>query len=383
MVSGQATIRQLTSVRIVQLADYAGVYPGSFIPMLRSLTYAARQRGHEVELAFTPAARGREWLAELEADRIPVRFAPSKQRSEVRIWLEKAIDERPTVLHTHFTAFDIPAVEAAQGASATKVFWHIHSRARPELAVQLRNIAKNLFYGRRVTRILCVAPDIQAAMRRRLADRRRTVFFPNAIDTERFVPAKPEVRAAARRELGLTEHGPVLLHLGWDWDRKGGDLFLRAAQLLADDYPSLIAVTVGGGAEAADLAADLGIEMHVRSIEPTDRVQRLYAAADLFVSSSRAEGMPFAMAEALTCGVPVVASDIPGHVAIGASLDACRITALDPRALALGAAELLSRPNAEAFEQAKAARQHIRSNMDLDAWSKRMLDLYELAVPSA
>lgn len=370
-------------MRIVQLADYAGVYPGSFIPMLRSLSLAARERGHEVEIAFTPVARDREWLSELEADKIPVCFAPGRGRREVRDWLETAIDERPTVLHTHFTAFDVPAVEVADRAPATKVFWHFHSRIRPEWPVSLRLIVKNILYARRVERVFCVAPDIRTAMLRRFAPRTRTVFLPNAIDTSRFQAEQADARASARDELGLPQTGPVLLHLGWDWHRKGGDIFLRTARIIARDHPGLVAATVGAGPEALELAADLGIQRHIRILAPTDRIQRLYAAADLFVSSSRAEGMPYAVAEALTCGTPVLASDIPGHVAIGAKLDACRITALDPAALASGASELLSRPTSAVIEQAESARQHIRATMDLGPWSERVLELYELAVPGS
>lgn len=369
-------------MRIVQFADYGGAYAGSFIPMLRALTRAARARGHDVDLAFSPTARGQAWLAELHEDSIPVRFSPTMSRDHLRTWISELLCERdiPTVLHTHFTAFDVPAVQAAKCARKAAVFWHVHSRARPELSAGVGNVVKLLLFGRQVAGILCVAPDIASAMRRRFAPRNRVTFFPNAIDVDRFSPQSRASRAAARRELGLPSDGQVLLHLGWDWHRKGGDLFLGAAKLLVRTYPSVTAVTVGGGADARALTGELGLEPCVRVLGPTDRVQILYAAADVFVSSSRAEGMPFAVAEALCSGIPVVATDIPGHAAIGAGLDACRITHGDRESLAAGVADILDRPASIMLEQARVAREHVQTTMDLDGWSSRLVDLYERAM---
>lgn len=369
-------------MRIIQLADYGGTYAGSFIPMLRALTRVARARGFDVETIFTPVGRGREWVSELQAEEIPVRFSPTTGRRELRSWLESVVAEekRPTVLHTHFTAFDVPAAQVAATAPETAAFWHVHSRARPELSVRARNVAKHLLFGRDVSGILCVAPDIATAMRRRFAPRRRVTFLPNAIDVERFPPVNPARRTAARKELRLPSDRRVLLHFGWDWQRKGGDLLLRAMSALVLSDPALIVASVGAGAEAQDLAARLGLERHFRALEPTDRVQALYAAADVFVSSSRAEGMPFSVAEALICGVPVVASDIPGHAQIGTGLDACRLTRLEPGALATGITEILSRSSADAHEQACLARAQIRATMDLRPWAERVLRIYEQAM---
>lgn len=365
-------------MRLIHLADYHGPYAGSFIPMLLATLRAARGRGWDVAAGFTPVARGRPWVEELEADGIGVRVAPSHSPRELRGWISDLLDESegPTIVHTHFTAFDVPAALAARARPNASVLWHLHSRAAPGWLAAARNMVKYAVFGRMVEQILCVAPDIATVTRRRLAPARKVRFVPNAIDASRFPPVTPERRVAAREQLGLPYDATVLMHLGWDWSRKGGDLFLRAAGRVGGAREDIVPVTVGAEAPARTLAAELGLD-HLRVLDPTDDVQSLYAAADVFVSSSRAEGMPFAVAEALCSGIAVVASDIPGQVAIGQDIRACRLTSLDPAAIAAGIEETLDRSPEAVREEANEARSAIVRAMDIGAWAESILDLYE------
>jgi hypothetical protein len=102
-------------MRVIHVADYGGPYAGSFVPMLRAVAATVRERGGTVEIAFTPVARDRPWLAELEADDVPVSFAPpGDRRTRARFLAELINDREPAVLHTHFTSFDLPAVSVAR-----------------------------------------------------------------------------------------------------------------------------------------------------------------------------------------------------------------------------------------------------------------------------
>ncbi|MCL2069146.1 MAG: glycosyltransferase, partial [Oscillospiraceae bacterium] len=61
------------------------------------------------------------------------------------------------------------------------------------------------------------------------------------------------------------------------------------------------------------LADRLGVTGHVRFLGHEEDISKLYAQADVLVSSSRCEGLPFCVMEALYFGLPVIASDIKGH----------------------------------------------------------------------
>ena len=323
-------------MRVVHLAAYGGPYPGSFVPMLRAVNDAALARGWSFEAVFTDMAAERPWYAELKADGISVRVAPDGSRRELGAWLAELIAERdaPTVLHTHFTRFDLPAVAAARGDAETMVVWHLHTRLESGLGTRARNVLKFSLAGRRVAAILCVSEELRDAVARRLAPARRLVVFPNAIDLTRFSPASSQERRDARNALGVPAERPLLVHFGWHWETKGGDLFLESVAALGREGVDVTAMCVGGGDPARATSARLGIEDRVLVVPARDDVQTLYAAAEVFVSSSRAEGMSFAVLEALATGTPVVASAIPSHVALAERARGCVLAQRDPRSFA-------------------------------------------------
>ncbi len=361
-------------MRLVQLAHYPAPYPGSFVPMLRAALAGARARGWDVEVVLGTDSRDCGWLADLEADGIPVRLVELDGRLRLRRQLSSLLDESPapTILHTHFTAFDVPAALAAVRRDRAAVVWHLHSPARADVVGRLRGFAKSGLAARFADRILCVSPDRAAAAIAQGAPRSRVRYFPNAIDASAFGPSSREEQTAARETLGLPADGPVLLHFGWDWERKGGDLFLDAVRTLAGRGRTFTAVTVAGRAAPELVTLPSGAA-----------VRALYAAADVFVSPSRAEGMPFSILEALASGVPVAASDIPGQVAIADGLGACRVTPLDAHALAGAIESLLDRGPETVERDATEAAARVRAEYDLGPWAARLLDLYREIRPAS
>jgi len=366
----------------VHLAGYGGPYAGSFVPMLRGVMRAARDRGWWCEAVFTPVAKDRVWLDELRAEGIPFRIAPSTSRPDVAGMLSSLLREsdEPTVLHTHFTSFDIPAAMAAPAHGAAKVFWHVHTPHHDGLAIRARNRVKYTLLGRRVERILCVSTELAEVVTDRGAPRDRVEFLHNAVDVERFRLLAPQEREIARLRLGLPAGKPLLVHFGWDWHRKGGDLFMEAMRALRERGIEAMGVTVGGGEQARELRAELRLEHAVHVLEPTNDVQTLYAAADIFLSPSRAEGTPYSVMEALASGTPVIASEIPGHATIGAGIESCVITPDDPAAIAAAAERLLDREPHQVAADALGGHLWLRDNLHLPRWSAGLVDRYERAL---
>lgn len=97
--------------------------------------------------------------------------------------------------------------------------------------------------------------------------------------------------------------------------QKGFDLLIRAAGPLLRRRPGARLTLLGAGPEEAalrKLAESQGVSDSVRTPGFVENPYRYFKAADLFVLSSRWEGSPNVVLEALTCGTPVVAFDCAG-----------------------------------------------------------------------
>ena len=138
-------------------------------------------------------------------------------------------------------------------------------------------------------------------------DRRRRIHLvPNGI-----VPATAPP-APLREELGLGD-APLMAAVGELSQRKGYDVLLRA--LVRMERQDAHLAVAGYGAEAAALRAlaeELGVERRVHFLGRRPDVPAVLAAADVFVTASRSEGMAVALLEAMAAGRPAVATDVGG-----------------------------------------------------------------------
>jgi glycosyltransferase involved in cell wall biosynthesis len=360
------------------LAAYGGPYPGSFVPMLEAAHEAVQSQGWSFEAVMTPAVEERPWYADLRERGVTTRIAPRTDRRNATAWLRTMLAEQaePVLLHTHFSDFDVPAVIAARGHPGTSVLWHLHSPISRTLPVRATNTVRFGVFGRLADRILCVGARIREDAVRRLAPPGRTQVFLNGIDVNRFSSIDSADRAAARVRMELPADSVVLLLFAWDWERKGGPLLLKTVSELRQRRRDVVALVVGAPERARDEADRLRLGEAIRTVAPTDDTRALYAVADVFISASTAEGLPFAMLEALCSGVPVVASDIPSHSDVSGGLPACRLASRDARAFSDMVEAELDSAVADRITRLAASRAEIENSLSLQSWSERLVGVY-------
>jgi glycosyltransferase involved in cell wall biosynthesis len=221
------------------------------------------------------------------------------------------------------------------------------------------------FY-RRFDAMVCQSED----MRRDLVERfglpaSKAVTINNPIDADRIRRmAGLDVAARPAPDPSRIE----LVAAGRLTPQKGFDVLIHALALAADPRMHLTLLGDGPLRQALEArAAAHGLEARVRFAGFDPNPYRTFARSDAFVLSSRFEGFPNVMLEALACGTPVVASPAPGGVAeIAATTGGVRL-----------AADLSAAALADAL-RAFAASRDLPAHIDLEPYSlRRIVARYE------
>jgi glycosyltransferase involved in cell wall biosynthesis len=204
---------------------------------------------------------------------------------------------------------------------------------------------------------------------------------PNGVD-EKFVPAPAD--AALKGRYGLGE-GPVALFLGGLKPRKNLTFLLHAWREVATARPAATLVIAGDG----PLRGELGRQAEAMGLGPrvvfTGRVPERdkvahYNLADVFLFPSTLEGFGFAAAEAMSCGLPVVASDegaLPELVVDGRGGFAC--PGGDRAAFVEATLRLLDQPELRRLF-GDFNRERVDRHFRWPSAARRVLDIYEEVV---
>jgi glycosyltransferase involved in cell wall biosynthesis len=191
------------------------------------------------------------------------------------------------------------------------------------------------------------------------AQEARIVVVPNGIDAARFRP-DGAARAAARARWGVAADALVVGNVARFDPIKDHATFVRAAARVSERLPSARFVCAGGGEGRARervrrLAAEHGIaeRLVLQPDGPSDAA--LYAGFDVHVSSSASEGFSNALAEAMSCAVPCVATDVGDSAQIVGDAGLV-VPPRDSVALAGAIGSLLTSPHLAALRSASRAR---------------------------
>ncbi len=220
-------------------------------------------------------------------------------------------------------------------------------------------------------RVLCVSDDERTAGERAGIDADYSVI-DNGVDLQRFRPAD---RAAARARLRLDD-APIALCLARLAPLKGQDYLLDAWPGVLARVPDARLLFVGDGPAAAVLrehpmSADPSVTWLPHADDPRD----LFAAADVLVAPSRAEGMALTPIEAMASGRPVVGFAANGmRHAVGAAGEVLPIG--DVSGLAAAVARRLADPRLAAREGCVGRRRAL-ALFDAEASSARVADVLE------
>jgi glycosyltransferase involved in cell wall biosynthesis len=303
-------------------------------PAIQAATLSDRlsERGYETLLIHGRLAAGEGDMSYLLKDRgVRAAYVPAMSREvspaadarAVTAILRELRAFQPHIVHTHTakagTIGRTAAVVYNRGARAKARTVHTYHGHSLEGYFRFAGvfIAIERLLARATDRLIGISPRIAADLRDRYHIGRagQWAVVPLGFDLAPLTAVDDDARAAARRSFGIPSGTPVIAIVGRLTAIKQHELFLRVAQAVHARRPDALFLVVGDGdrrAELEALARELGVASHVRFAGWRQDLANVYGATDVCVLTSRNEGTPVAVIEALAAGLPVVSTDVGG-----------------------------------------------------------------------
>jgi hypothetical protein len=232
----------------------------------------------------------------------PQRSMPWPRWNEVKDWRAILRELRPDIVHLN-SVLSLPPLLVCGMLERLPVIVHQHI-----LDDQFSRLYSLMHQA---SAIVTINETAHVALEDDGYPRERLHRIPNGVQV-RARSSDVSVRALTRADDGDT----VMASVGSLIHRKGHDRTIAAFALALQQTPTLHLALIGSGSEEPalrELAAALGVASRVHFLGQRSDVQNLLWTADFFVTGAREEVQPLSVIEAMLCGQPVVASNIPAH----------------------------------------------------------------------
>jgi glycosyltransferase involved in cell wall biosynthesis len=352
---------------------------GGLEQVLVALAGGQQAAGHSVSVAAVVAAGEQEpaVVARLKSLGIDVHVIASQPRA---YWSQvsaiRSLHERlaPDTIHTHGYHPDVLGAVLKRFASRATLVSTAHGFSRGPLRNRVYERLQ-LHALRRFDAVVAVSRKLAAELKAGGCQPSRVRVLPNA-----WSPIDPPLaKTDARQTLGI----PIeIFSVGWVGRvsyEKGLDVLVRALSLVTE-IPLRLTV-IGDGPERAvaqNLAKTLGVDARIAWPGRVPDAARLLRAFDVLVISSRTEGTPMTLLEAMSASVAILTTAVGGIPDVVSQDDAILVSPEDPAAIADGLRALYADPEAAAV-RAERARARVESAYAVQPW----VEAYDLVYSAA
>jgi len=347
---------------------------GGLERIVTMLAAGQRKRGVHVAAVLTPGdAPDHPFIARLQALDIPVTPLVVGARNYLREYRSLgslARRFRPGVIHTHGFRADVIAGAVARAhriATVSTVHGFTGSGRYTGVYERVQCIAL-----RRADAVIAVSRPLVDRLSRAGVPSERIHCLPNGFEP----PEQILARSVARQELGIPTNAIVAGWVGRLSREKGADVMLDA---IAECDPIWRLSMVGDGPERDRLREQgekLGIGHRVTWHGAVEDAGSLIGAFDAFVLSSRTEGTPIALFEAMYAGIPVVATRVGGVPDVVTSAHALLVPPEHPRMIAQ-ALEEIARGRSAATQRSALARERLLHSFGAAPWLAAVDAIYD------
>ncbi len=282
------------------------------------------------------------------------------------------------ILHVHHIPLYLRVAAAVRMSRVKGVVFTEHAKFSIEQSKYLQNGCGQAAQHAN-TFITVVSHDLKKYFVRNLNIASSSVkVVLNGVDIKRFNPERKN--SILRSMLPEDFTGKILMHVGRMAEAKDHKTLLGAMKQIVQKGHDVFLFLVGDGELRAAIEqqiSDLGLNQNVNILGMRSDVDQLLLGADVFVMSSKREGLPMVLMEAMSCGLPVVSTDVGGISEIVKDQESGLLVEPDkPDSLAKAIKRILSRPEAGKF-MGEQARKIIIENYSLEATAKSYVQLYD------
>lgn len=261
------------------------------------------------------------WIKELEANGVKCEFLGRTERRNPIKLLTRAVEicklDQPDIVHSHCQIGSIIAVWLKFRRSTHKIVRTAH----PEIewgsnlpAWFLRQVFTKWIFPVMFDAQVGVSESITARLKSYLPARKKMdwiITIHNSLPKE-FETINPEGSWGTTLPKGSRWE---FISVGRLTRRKGFDILVKALPPVIKAFPNAHLTIIGEGGERKaleDLINDLNLIDSVTLVGRTSNVKEFLLRSDIFILPSFTEGLPTVMLEAIACGVPVIATRLPG-----------------------------------------------------------------------
>ena len=292
---------------------------------------------------------------------------------------------RPDIVQTWMYHADLLGGLAARLAGNRNVIWGVRGTAIPQRGVSATQLVVRTcsILSRFLPRmIVCCAESARVFHVEMGYDRNKMVVIPNGYDLSCF-NSTPTLRRHARDAFGFCDDDIIVGIIG-RFDRlKDHRNFVLAASAVASRVERVKFLMVGRGID--DLNRELkgwltesGYGNRFFLVGEYTNIPKCLAAMDVFCLSSRSEGFPNVVCEAMAMKLPCVVTDT-GDAAMIVSDTGIVVAPCAPTALAEALQTMICKDTAERLQLGELARRRIEENYSIDIAAARFGSLYKQA----
>ncbi len=219
----------------------------------------------------------------------------------------------PDVIHVQAPDFFSSIAIIAAAIMKIPIIATVH-RGELEDPAKLMSLVRKFAYPR-FRKIVAVSEFTKSLTRKTGAKMNNVVVIYNSCNQQLFLPRD---KLTARKNLGLPIDKKIILYVGNLVKIKGIYTLIESCRIICAKIPDSIILIVGDGIERTkveSLVTSYGLDNNIKflkSLEPS-KIPPYYNSADTFILPSFIEGHSVALLEAMSSGLPIVASMVGGN----------------------------------------------------------------------